>query len=73
MVLSELTPEKLEQIYYDAYKKKALEAMGVHAVIQYDVRMAGWKAVLDAVQAASDLEWAQRYLAMQSCKEAGHG
>ena len=71
MKLSELTPEKLEEIYYEAYRKRYAEWGGTNPVVQYDLRMAGWQAVLDAMTAASDLEWAERYLAMRQCKAAG--
>jgi hypothetical protein len=71
MKLSELTPEKLEEIYYAAYREQHGKYGGTNPVIQKDLRMAGWQAVLDTMTAASDLEWAERYLAMQKCKTAG--
>ena len=71
-VLSELTPEKLEDIYYTAYRAGWAKGGGIDPVVQKKVRMESWQAVLDAMIAASDLEWAQRYLAMQAC-EGGEG
>lgn len=71
MLLSELTPEKLEEIYYDAYRAELSKGGGIDPVVQKSVRMASWRAVLDAMTAASDLEWAQRYLAMRKVEAAG--
>jgi hypothetical protein len=73
MKLSELTPEKLEEIYYAAYreKRKDKEYCVTKPVIQQELNMAAWKAVLDAMVSASDLEWAERYLAMRQCETAG--
>ena len=64
--LSEMTPEMLEEIWWEGYRRKSLEWTGINKVVQTELRMAGWHAVLDAMISASDSEWARRYLAMRA-------
>jgi len=69
MKLSEITPEKLRDIYYARYRVESAKFSGVNALVQEDVSIAGWRAVLDTLIAASDAEWAERYLAMRQVEQ----
>jgi len=62
-----MTPEQIEDIYYKACAK-AFHAheIGVTPLDQKAVRMAGWQAVIDAMNQENDLKYAEQYLNSKS-------
>ena len=62
-----MTPEQIENIYYSAYSK-AFHAheVGVTPLDQKAVRMAGWQAVIDAMNQENDLKYAEQYLSQST-------
>jgi hypothetical protein len=58
-----MTPEQIEEIYYTA-SAKAFHAheVGVKPLDQKAVRMAGWQAVIDAMNQENDIKLANQYL-----------
>lgn len=61
-----MTPERAEEIYYEAYAKASGEhRSGVSPLIQVELRRKAWESVIDAFNKESDSVWAERYLAMQ--------
>ncbi len=65
-----MTPERAEDIYYEAYAKASGEHLGgITPLDQSKLRKQAWQAVIDAFNKESDEEWAKRYLAIQEANK----
>lgn len=57
-----MSPEEAEKIYYQTYSKALSENPGVVAVVQKDLRMKAWQAVVDEIINRQIKEQAEKYL-----------
>jgi len=57
-----VSPDEAEKIYYQAYSKALSENPGVVAVVQKELRMKAWQAVVDKINQENDLKYAEQYL-----------
>ena len=57
-----MSPERAEEIFYEAYRAGLWGRVG-EPLVQRELRMSCWKAVVDAVESEYAAEIARRYLA----------
>lgn len=57
-----MSPEEAEKIYYQAYSKALSENPGVVAVVQKEIRMKAWQAVVDEIINRQIKTQAEKYL-----------
>jgi len=61
-----VSPDEAERIYYQAYSKALSENPGVVAVVQKELRMKAWQAVVDKINQENDLKYAEQYLSQST-------
>jgi len=61
-----VSPDEAEKIYYQAYSKALSENPGVVAVVQKELRMKAWQAVVDKINQENDLKYAEQYLSQST-------
>lgn len=61
-----VSPDEAEKIYYQAYSKALSENTGVVAVVQKELRMKAWQAVVDKINQENDLKYAEQYLSQST-------
>jgi len=61
-MLNTVSPDEAEKIYYQAYSKALSENPGVVAVVQKELRMKAWQAVVDAIINRQIKTQAEQYL-----------